>query len=231
MIPVEFRTALEGVAREAALLAAGAPAMLLWRPQETALVAPSCWMRREGMQAAATACAAAGWPMVARASGGGVVPQGPFTLNLALVTPAPKGFSPQDGYQLICGALREALARFETPTDIGPVDGAFCDGAWNVTASGRKLAGTAQRWRAGPGGYTALIHAAILLARPDAGVWPALAQACAAAGLTAAPRPEAHVALEELLPKTMALRGVFGAVARAAEDRLTRLRSDRSKAA
>lgn len=231
MTPADFRTAREGVAREAALLAAGAPAVLLWRAQETALAAPSAWMRREGMDAAARACASAGWPIVVRESGGGGVPQGPFTLNLALVTPVPAGFTLQNGFELICGALREALARFETPTDIGPVDGSFCDGAWNVTASGRKLAGTAQRWRAGPGGYTALIHAAILLARPDAGLWPALAQAYAGAGLIAAPRPEAHVALEELLPKTMALRQVFGAVARAAEDRLTRLRSDRPKAA
>jgi lipoate-protein ligase A len=231
MIVAVFRTPADGIAREEALLAAGRPALLLWRAETTALVVPASWTRRQGFPAAQERCTGAGWPVIARSSGGGGVPQGPDTVNLALVVPVRPGFTIEDGFRLICGAIAEALTRFEVATDVGAIEGSFCDGAWNVTAGGRKLGGTAQRWRACDGGRVALVHAALLLDPPPASFWTALGHAQQAAGLAGSIRPEAHVALSEVLPGGMRIGSVFGALARAAGDRLAGLAPGRRHAA
>lgn len=231
MTPATFISAGDGVAREEALLSAGRPSVLLWRAEENALVVPNNWARREGFETAKAECARSGWPILLRSSGGGAVPQGPGTVNLAMTLPVRPGFVLEDGYREICGAVSEALARFEVPTDVGAVEGAFCNGAWNITANGRKLAGTAQRWRRSKGSTLALIHAAILLERPPCEFWPALERVHRAAGSPLQPRPDAHVALREILPKAMSVSSVFGALARAAEDRLSRISTASRQAA
>ena len=181
--------------------------------------------------AAADGLAALGWPVVARSSGGGAVPQGPDTLNLAVVLPIASGFRIEDGYALICGMLTEALTRFEVVAETGPVAGAFCDGAWNVIAAGRKLAGTAQRWTGVPGKRIALLHAAIQTAPMRPSVWPALASLHRAAGQSTIPRREAHMSLADIIPETMRAPAFAGALARAAEDRLSRALTERQQAA
>ncbi len=222
MTPAVFADAAEGIAREAALLARGRPAVLLWTATAPALVVPQAWARRDGVRALEERAALAGWPILARRSGGGATPQGPFTLNLAMIAPLDADVRIEDGYDLICGALAEALSRFDVASGTGPVAGAFCDGAWNVTADGRKLAGTAQRWRTTPdGGRVALCHAAILLEPPPPTVWPALDALHRSAGLRDGPDPSAHVSLQELMPKTMRAASFAGALARAAENRLS----------
>lgn len=230
MIPVAFPHAADGIAREEALLAAGRPALLLWRAEAPALVVPAAWARRSGFGDAQRLCARAGWPLVARSSGGGAVPQGPGTVNLAVVVPVRAGFVIEEGYRLICGAISEALTRFEIRTGTGAVQGALCDGRWNVTAGGRKLAGTAQRWRSGAGGKAALIHAALLIDRPHDDFWPALADAHRVTGQATHFRPDAHVALPDILPGAMRVGPVFGALARAVEDRLTAFTPDLQQA-
>lgn len=231
MTIVTFQTADKGIAREQALLAAGRPAILLWQAREQALVVPAAWAGRDAVRATEHKLAEAGWPLLARTSGGGAVPQGPCTLNLALVAPLPAGSRIEDGYALICGAVSEALSRFEVATGTGAVPGAFCDGSWNVISGGRKLAGTAQRWRSMAGARTALLHAAILTVPPSATVWPALALLHHAVGLVEPPRSESHMALSQLLPPTMRPTSVAGALLRAAEDRLSRLLTHRQQAA
>lgn len=231
MRPVQFPTAAEGIARERALLAAARPAILIWQPLAPALVIPESWTRRDGVRAAEAPLAAAGWPLVARASGGGAVPQGPCTLNLAVVLPLAPGFRIETGYHLICGMLSEALTRFEIDADTGPVEGAFCDGAWNITVGGRKLAGTAQRWRAGNGTGAALLHAALQLAPLPASAWAALDTLHQVAGLSGGPCPQAHATLADLIPETMRVAAFAGALARAAEDRLSLVLTERQLAA
>jgi lipoate-protein ligase A len=222
MIIARFHTAADGIAREAALLQQGRPALILWQANDNAVVAPAAMVRQPGFQAAAGAAAAQGWAVTTRSSGGGIVPQGPATLNLAMILPCAEGFTTDDGYRLICGAMAEALTRFDITTTTGPCPGAFCDGAWNILAQGRKLAGTAQRWRAAPTGRVALIHAAILMQPPEQTLWPVL-QALHQVALPKAPlpQPHAHIALNALMPGNMSLTSFPGALVRAAEDRLT----------
>ena len=124
----------------------------------------------------------------------------------------------------VVGAIAEALTRFEIISTVGACTGALCDGAWNVLAQGRKLAGTAQRWRATPQGRVALIHAAILTRTPDETLWPVL-QNLQQVALPTEPLPQldTHIALDELMPGKMNFTSFPGALVRAAEDRLMTL--------
>ena len=224
MTLVRFPTAAEGIARELELLAAGQPATLIWQAGAPALVMPETWARRAGVAAVTAALAAAGWPVLTRPSGGGGVPQGPGTLNIAVVVPLAPGFRIEDGYDLICGVLTEALGRLAIAAGTGAVDGAFCDGAWNITVEGRKLAGTAQRWRGGTTAGAALLHAAVQVAPPPETAWPALDTLYRAAGLIHGLRPDAHVTLAGLLSDSGQRAAFPAALARAANDRLSRAR-------
>lgn len=232
MIVAGFKTAADGIAREATLLQEAKPSLLVWRADENALVVPRALARRAGFADAATNAHAAGWAMTTRGSGGGIVPQGPGTLNLAMVVPCPPGFSTEDGYQLICGALTESLTRFDITSDTGARHGVFCDGDWNILVGGRKLAGTAQRWSGSSHSRVALIHAMILMDTPDPGLWPVMQQLHEIA-LPQAPIPQAqaHVALHGLMPETMATSSFPGALIRAAEDRLTTVTRQKREAA
>lgn len=232
MIVAAFKTAADGIARETALLQEAKPSLLIWRADENALVVPTAIARRDGFDAAAAATRSAGWAVTTRGSGGGIVPQGPSTLNLAMVLPCAPKSTMQDGYRLICGTLAEALTRFEITTTTGGCEGAFCDGDWNVLAEDRKLAGTAQRWRGSAQNRVALIHAAILTEMPEPELWPVLQQLHKIAlPNTPIPRAGAHVALHDLMPGTMTNSSFPGALIRAAEDRLTSLTRQKKEAA
>lgn len=232
MIVTPFSTAADGCNRENALLDGSRPALLLWRAEEKALVLPSALARREVMQRPLQDIAAAGLSVVTRGSGGGIVPQGPSTLNLAMVLPCPPDFTMQDGYRLICGAVAEALNRFEVDTEVGPCPGSFCDGTWNLLAQGRKLAGTAQRWRATPQGRVALLHVAILMQMPEPAHWAGLELLHHAAFSGGPPLSKhAHIPLDTLMPRGMSQNSFPGALARAAEDRLSAFTPGEERAA
>lgn len=218
MIPVSFPTAADGIAGEAALLHARGPAILLWQAERNALVMPRSLARRNGIGQVMTEAAEAGWPVTSRGSGGGIVPQGPGTLNLAIVMPTPPGFTLEAGYRLICGAVAEALSRFDIASATGARAGAFCDGDWNVLVQGRKIAGTAQRWRASSHGRVVLAHAAILVAPPAPDLWPVLGRVHEVA-FPAGRKPvaEAHIALSDVAPSVLISGRFPAALVRAAE--------------
>jgi lipoate-protein ligase A len=228
--PVIYSSAREGISREAELLACGLPGVLIWTTRSQALVIPGAWARMDPVRNLDTHPALTGWPILARKSGGGAVPQGSFTLNLAMTLPLGPDFRIENGYDLVCGTLAEALSRFTIMSGTGKVAGAFCDGAWNVTADGRKLAGTAQRWHtAAGGGRIGLCHAAVLLEPLPETVWPALEALHRAAGQRDVPERSAHVSLSELISGTMRVASFAGALARAAEDRLSRALTARQR--
>ncbi len=176
--PCRFDSAAEGIAAEVAMLAqvaaTGQPARLLWQARVPAIVLPAACLRRPGFAAAAGRAAAAGWPLLARPTGGGPVPQGPGVLNLALVFPAEAGLTLEAGYRRICAPLTAAFARLGLTVSAGATGGSFCDGAWNLSLAGRKIVGTAQRWQRRDGGWAVLVHALILIDPPLAAVVPVI---------------------------------------------------------
>jgi lipoate-protein ligase A/uncharacterized protein YqgV (UPF0045/DUF77 family) len=100
-----------------------------------------------------------------RASGGGLVPQGPGVWNLSLAWPAPSAApSGTDAiYRALCDALAGALRAAGLDASPQPVDGSFCDGRFNLAVRGRKLVGTAQAWRRVLGVPLVLAHAVIVV--------------------------------------------------------------------
>ncbi len=232
MIIASFSKASDGIVREASLFHAAQPEMLIWQSEENALVVPSALARRDDMKGPMADAASKGWPVTTRGSGGGFVPQGPSTLNLAMVVAMSDAFTLDEGYRLICDIIAEALKQFDVTSTTGPRENAFCDGQWNVLVDGRKLAGTAQRWRATSTGRVSLIHAAILIRTPDTGLWPALRRLHKIALPTAAqPRAGAHVAMEEIIHGNIKFNSFPSALFRAAVNGLSNHLSQDYKAA
>ncbi|MEM9969933.1 MAG: lipoate--protein ligase family protein [Pseudomonadota bacterium] len=134
---------------------------LLWRAAKPALVLPERFSRRGGFASATAASAGSGWPVSTRRTGGGITPQGPGVLNLAMAFRVP----PKDArsvaatYAAICDPLIDAFAAIDLKAEAAPVTGSFCDGDYNLAINGRKIVGTAQRWR----GPSVLCHALILV--------------------------------------------------------------------
>lgn len=203
---VRFDTPAEGLAAEMALLdavAAGgtASAVLVWQTKRS-LVVPGWTANRAGFEAAAQRSAAAGWPVAVRATGGGATPQGPGILNLAVAFAAsPRaGVSVRGSYEVICRPIASVLRGLGLRPAIGAVEGSFCDGAFNLALGGRKVVGTAQRWRRrASGGHAILAHALILVDGDNAARVAAIARLNHAVSLTAPLRIDAHTTVRAAL--------------------------------
>jgi lipoate-protein ligase A len=164
-VSVQQRPLAGGVAREAAWMdecaATGLALARLWQAPR-GLVVPRRYTALPGWAAAAAACAD---ELQVRASGGGLVPQGPGVWNLSLVWPAPAAapVNPDAVYRALCGALAAAFTRLGIAAGPQPVQGSFCDGRYNLAAGGRKFVGTAQAWRRLRGRPLVLAHAVIVV--------------------------------------------------------------------
>jgi lipoate-protein ligase A len=143
--------------------------VLFWRPNDRALVMPRRLSRLDGFVEASETLSEIGWPVLLRESGGEPVPQSPSTVNIALVYVQPSSDLDKDrienAYLRLCQPILDALTDLGGNASLGEVEGAFCDGRFNVNLDGRKMVGTAQRWRQGQGGKrpVVLAHGAMLL--------------------------------------------------------------------
>jgi lipoate-protein ligase A len=116
-----------------------------------------------------------GWPSArldarcevqVRASGGGLVPQGPGMWNLSLIWLAAdaESIDTNSVYRVLCDRLSAAFATLSIDATPQAVEGSFCDGRYNLAVNGRKLVGTAQAWRRIHGRQVVLAHAVIVVA-------------------------------------------------------------------
>ena len=112
------------------------------------LVAPVSLTKRENFAESCSHMAAMGWPVVVRKTGGGVTPQGPGILNIALAYALDPVESPSINgvYQMFCSPLIQLLEQYGCSASTGFVEHCFCDGEFNIVTSDRKVMGTAQRW-------------------------------------------------------------------------------------
>lgn len=133
------------------------------------------------------------------------MPQSPAVLNIALACALPvedeAGKRIVIAYERLLDPLALWLAEHGLRAGVGAVPGAFCDGRYNLTLEGRKLAGTAQRWRRSRDGRPAVLaHAAVLMddwREPMADIVNRFYHACASDLRCAA---DSHLALGERLP-------------------------------
>jgi len=177
--------------------------LLFWQPSDKALVMPRRLSRLPGFEAACDASAAAGWPVLLRETGGEPVPQSASTINIALVyaPPAREGDLNriETAYRRLCDPICQLLDELGGVSSLGEVDGAFCDGRFNVNLDGRKMVGTAQRWRQSKGGTrpVGLVHGALLLDNERESMVAAVNRFNEACGLDQRVRAESHIGLHE----------------------------------
>lgn len=191
------RTAADGLRYEDALFLDAGPRVGVWTASERSLVCPRAFGAKVGYGEGAAASASSGWPVFQRPTGGGVVPQGPMVVNLALAFDAPSGFKIEDGYRLLVNVIRSGLGSYGDRLGVSDTPDSFCDGAWNLTVGGRKLIGTAQRWR--PSNHSparVLAHAMILIRDEITPATQAVSTLHNALGL-APVRADAHTSLEQ----------------------------------
>ena len=159
----------EGLAAELALLDAVATGCLLrgtlvWETTRS-LVVPYQATKRAGFAGAALASALRGRPIASRRTGGAATPQGPGILNLAVAYCIAPGSTARAVYEDLCRSITDAMITAGLHPTVGVCPGSFCDGDYNVKIGGRKVVGTAQRWRrrhTGPG-HAVLAHALVLV--------------------------------------------------------------------
>ena len=137
------------------------PRAMIWTAVRAALTLPERFSRAPSFDAAAAGSEAAGWPVTPRRTGGGITPQGPGVVNVAIAfrVPAKDARSVHASYAAICNPLSAAFSDLGVRTGTGSVRGSFCDGDYNLETGGRKIVGTAQRWR----GAAVLCHALVLV--------------------------------------------------------------------
>ena len=158
----------------------GAPRFAIWRTPQ-ALIVPRGMPGRANFDAAAAGAEEQGWPVFERDTGGDLTPQTPGIVNLSLVFRM-DGDRPsiETAYRRLTAPVLAFLkSEFGLDATTQAVPGAFCDGAYNIAVGGKKLGGTAQRWR--------------LLTAKD--VAPAVADGAAHTPATPASAVLAHVAL------------------------------------
>ncbi len=180
---------------------------LAWSPTDRALVMPRRHERLAGFPEARKRLAAMDWPVLFRATGGTPVPQGPAVVNLALALRCRVGGSAAHlewGYRRLGDPWCDWLGDLGVgDADLGPAPGAYCDGRFNVRIGGRKLVGTAQRWRRVRGcrDIALLVHGAMQVEDTPEALVAVVNAFQAAIDDPQRFRAGSHVALREILPE------------------------------
>ncbi|MCY1447517.1 hypothetical protein D9M71_641450 [compost metagenome] len=168
---------------------------------------PRRMSRLEGFEAASVELAASGWPVLLRETGGEPVPQSAAVINIALIYAAPRSEGDRNrietAYERLCQPLCNVLREWGGVASVGEIEGAFCDGRYNVNLNGRKLVGTAQRWRQGQGGTrpVVLVHGALLLDNERESMVAAVNRFNERCGLEQRCLAQSHIALHEVVPE------------------------------
>ena len=178
--------------------------ILFWQPTDGALVMPRRLSRLSGFEQASLELADSGWPILLRETGGEPVPQSASTINIALVY-APARAEGDHGriemaYRRLCEPICDLLTELGGEASLGEIEGAFCDGRFNVNLNARKLVGTAQRWRQSQGGQrpVGLVHGALLVENERDSMVAAVNRFNQLCDLDQRCRAESHIALHEV---------------------------------
>lgn len=191
--------------------------LLFWQPTDQALVVPRRMSRIDCFDIASQAVSAVGWPVLLRETGGEPVPQSAATINIALVYVAPRSEGDQHrietAYRRLCQPLCDLVTRWGATASVGEVDGAFCDGRYNVNIDGRKWIGTAQRWRQGLSGTrpVVLVHGAALIEDQRESMVAAVNLFNDRCGLDQRCRARSHIALRERVTGANLMQDMSGA--------------------
>lgn len=178
----------------------------LWQTEKS-IVLPSGMLRRGGLNGVVAALEGKGWPVYERDTGGDLTPQFDGVLNISMAFPMfGRERNIAQAYARLTSPLIAFLKHhFGLMANTASVAGAFCDGAHNLVFEGKKLAGTAQRWRpvssrATACGATAVLAHAALLCNGDLSEALATGNSFfAISGIDRRIDPSVHVTMSELV--------------------------------
>lgn len=178
---------------------------LIWRTPK-AIIVPRGLPSRDYYAKAAAAAGALGFALHERDTGGDLTPQSEGVVNLTLAYRLNgKQASIADAYVRLTDPVLAFLKfAYGINARTASIPGAFCDGAYNVAISDRKLAGTAQKWKllGGEGDsrrVSVLGHIAIMATNELRPALDALNAFYGASGSDRRVIPERHVTLANVL--------------------------------
>lgn len=181
---------------------------LIWRCEQS-LVVPKSFSHKANFKLTQKYFNYIGWPIVLRETGGDLTPQYPGMLNVAIVfRSAKKAVSIRDSYLEICQPIIHALSRLGINASYGSINGAFCNGDYNVTVNNKKIAGTAQRWRQIKSvdsvnqDVAILVQAAILTEGPLTYLWQICNEFYQRNDINYFIEEDKHIALNEILKES-----------------------------
>jgi octanoyl-[GcvH]:protein N-octanoyltransferase len=144
----------------------------------------------------------AGWPVHVRASGGSTVVHRPGVLNVSLLRRTHQGpLRIEDYYAPLTRRLIAALSVLGVHAQTGKRDGSYCDGAYNILAGGRKIAGTSCRIVRSGETLAVLAHAVLWVEGDVAQDIAAIARFEAALGLKPDYDLSAHATVQATLDR------------------------------
>lgn len=121
------------------------PIIRLWE-SIPCLVTTRSISRNPKFQHAAEGSTARGWPVFVRKSGGTTVIHRPGILNFSIVQNYGNEYpTVEQGFAELLAILQNACDKFGVSSHIGPVQGSYCDGKYNLCINDKKMAGTATR--------------------------------------------------------------------------------------
>lgn len=139
------------------------PLYLLWRSVHPTLMVPNSYTHKSNYAAAKVSTEQQGWSVVVTPGGGDLVPLTQGVLNIGIAWSLMKpNVSIEETYRKLVTPVNRALNSLDIETKFGPVKNSICNGRYNLVTRGRKIAGTAQRWKPFPRLYKGGKNLAIL---------------------------------------------------------------------
>ncbi|MFC3209022.1 MAG: hypothetical protein WA973_15555 [Mesorhizobium sp.] len=176
---------------------------LLWQSAEPCLVVPRRMTNLANFAEASIGALNRGYPVSVRETGGGAVIQASGTVNVSIAFTMPMTMDDRIGhaYKFLCEPVMQFLRQQGADPAYGTIEGAMCDGAYNIVVNQRKLAGTAQRWRrarANDEHYAVLAHLVLSVDTDHASTCRVVNEFHAAVGVATNVRPESHINWTEI---------------------------------
>lgn len=171
---------------------------LLWQCAEPCLVVPRKMSNLPGFAKASLGALKRGYPVWVRETGGGAVIQASGTLNVSIAFNMPMKMDDRIGqaYKFLCEPIMQILRQRSADPTYGAVEGAMCDGAYNIVVNYRKLAGTAQRWRrakANSETYAVLAHLVLSVDANHSSACRVVNEFHASVGVATRVKAESHI--------------------------------------
>lgn len=144
-----FESAAGGLRHQEELLANeasdGRQRFLVWQAPQALIVGPTEG-RLSNLTTAANHLRSEGWPVVRRHSGGSTCPVSSETLQIAIARLGVPGVTIETAYQQLASLICTVIRSYGLEPAVGIIPNSFCPGRFDISISGRKVAGLSQRW-------------------------------------------------------------------------------------